>query len=138
MDKFLFYFIYKRQLKENKGRIGSSRYMACLFVSLAIFFYIGLIYSIARYCSYNYLGRSIAFSLGTTGRFGTVVFMFLILFFVWRHYDLTKIQEISDYYASQEKNIYRFVNFVKFFLIYLIPLLISIYLVNHSIVKQNH
>jgi hypothetical protein len=135
MYRFIFYFIYKYQLVDNKGKIGVSRYVGCVFVTLAILLHILFFYSIARYILYNHFNLSIAFSMGPTYALKwmvTALILSPICYFVWRHFNESRIQEITEYYSNQSR-MYSFLNFMKFFAVYVIPLLISIYLVNHSI-----
>jgi hypothetical protein len=136
MYRFLFYFIYKGQLKDNKGAQGPSRTVACMFVTLAIVFQLALFYSIIKFLYWNYKHEVVNFSMGDTYSVKMLVtgFCMLPIFIaVFRYYNLDKIQRISEYYEERKQKTYSTVNFMKFFSIYLIPLLIFIYLINHSI-----
>ena len=140
MYKFLFYFIYKGQLKDNKGKIAPSRTVACMFVTMAIVFHLAPIYGIIKYCFWNYRHKELNFSMGSTysvKMFVTALCMLPIFIVVFRYYSLDKIQTISDYYAERQQKTYSIVNFIKFFSIYIIPLLIFIFFVNHSIPRNN-
>ena len=136
MYKFLFYFIYKGQLKDNKGAPSPSRTMACMFVTMALVFHMALFYSVIKYLYWNYKHEEINFSMGNTyavKMLVTALCMSPIFIAVFRYYDLDKIQKISEYYEERQKKTYSIVNFIKFFSIFIVPLLIFIYLINHSI-----
>lgn len=134
MYRFVFYFIYKYQLIDNKGKIGISRYIASIFVTMAILFQIMLLYAIAKSLLNNFnidvffLGESYALKW-----LSTAVLLFPIEILVYRHYNGEKINEITAYYEARSGKMYSFPNFVKFFAIYLIPLLIFILVLNHGI-----
>ena len=53
--------------------------------------------------------------------------------FIKRSFTTVGIERIQNKFESQ--NIFTFVYFVKFFVILLLPLIISIFLVNHSLAK---
>jgi hypothetical protein len=139
MYKFLYYFIYKGQLKDNKGAIGPSRYAATMLVTIAFFFHISFLYGLAKFLAWRYLTIDISFSTGTTYSVKLLVAALAILpvfIVVYRYFSLDKIQIISVYYAARQKKTYSVINFIKFCLIYLIPLLGFIYFVNHSIPRD--
>ena len=139
MYKFIFYFIYRRQLVESKGLIAPAKHVAFILLTIVIFCHIMFFYAIARFCLYNGFNINIAFSIGRTysarSIFEVLLVALPIYYFISKYFTVEKIQEITDYYNNQYDYFYTFLNFVKFFAIYLIPLLMSIFLVNHSIVK---
>ena len=57
----------------------------------------------------------------------------MIMPFIKRSFTTVGIERIQNKFESQ--NIFTFVYFVKFFAILLLPLIISIFLVNHSLAK---
>jgi len=136
MYNFLFYFIYKYQLKDNKGKVGLSRYMASLIVTIAVFFDFMLVYALARYILYNFHNISIASDTTTnySSRYVIIVLtiMVLVMYYVYKFFNLDRIKSITDKYEG--KKIYTPFNFIKFFTIFFSPLIISIILVQHSII----
>lgn len=135
MYRFLFYFIYKGQLKDNKGAVGPSRFMASLFITMSFFFNIAFLFVVARFLIFHYYGTHISFFWGKTYATKwliTVIFLLPIFMPVYNYYSEKRIQEITSYYSEREVRMYTVLNFVKFFSIYLIPLLSMIYMLNHT------
>jgi hypothetical protein len=140
MYRFVFYFIYRRQLVESKGKIAPARHVAVLLLILALFFHVAFFYALARFCLYNGFKISIAYSFGRTYTLAkTAAGLALeapIFYFINKYFTNERIQEIADHYNQRYSYFYTFLNFIKFFAVYLIPLLVAIFLVDHSIVGQ--
>lgn len=130
MYKFIFYFIYKGQMKENSG-VTVSRYLGALLVSLAIFFHLMFIYSLSKLLLFYFLDKDISFSTGKQSG-GKLLFAFLclipIIICVFRYFKVERIEKIANYYDEHD-NFYSLGNFIKFFSIYLFPLIISILMI---------
>ena len=137
MYKFLFYFIYKYQLKDNKGKVGLSRYMSSLVVTIVIFFDLMLLYALARYILYNFYNISIA-SDATSEYSGlnviiVLTIMILVMYYVYKYFNLDRIKRLTDHYEG--KKMYTPFNFIKFFAFFFSPLIVAIFLVQHSIIS---
>jgi hypothetical protein len=110
--------------------------MAQLFVSMAFFFHLAFLFAAIKFVLFNFKQVDISYPLGQgfNGRKVVILLIFGFIFvLVRRYFNNDKIIAITDYYENSG-GIYNLVNFIKFFSIYLIPLLLSIYLVNHSLV----
>jgi hypothetical protein len=140
MYEFVFYFIYRRQLVESKGKIGPAKHVAFVLLLLAMFLQIAFVYALARFCLYNGFKIDIAFDFGRTYSLGKTAGAIALAapfwYFMNKHFTNERIQEITDHYNQRYSYFYTFLNFLKFFAAYLVPLLISIFLVQHSIVEQ--
>jgi len=64
MYKFIFYFIYKGQLKDNKGAIDPSKNMAWGFVTIAVGCHLLFVYSLARFGLFHFISLPVLFTIG--------------------------------------------------------------------------
>lgn len=136
MYTFIFYFNYVFQLKDNKGAIGPSRRMASMFVTFAIFLQLLLAFCVVRYVKLALAGDLMKLDIGNTYSqkwIWTLAVMLPIFIWVYRYFNETRIEILADSSSKKGRKIYRFINFVKFFAIYLIPLFLSIYLTKHTL-----
>jgi hypothetical protein len=140
MYEFVFYFIYRRQLVESKGKIAPAKQVAFVLLILAILIQIMFFYALARFCLYNGFKISIAFKFGRTYSLpktaGVLAVAWPFYYFINKHFTNERIDQITEYYNQRYPYFYTFLNFIKYFAAYLIPLLVSIFLVDHSIVGQ--
>ena len=130
MYKYFFYFIYKGQLKDNKGTVGPSKSVACMFVGFLIFLQFVAVWSITKFAMSNYTNANIHILMGKTYSQKWIWTFFLLLpfyLFANKYFTAQKIEEITNYYSDKSASFYSVINFVKFFLILLIPLAICIY-----------
>jgi hypothetical protein len=134
MYKFAYYFIYKYQLIDNKGAVGISRYMASILVSLAIYLHLALVCITIRFIVVRQNHTNIVFLVPKAITLLVVLGIMAPLFIcVFRYFNQERILAISQYYDERQPNMYAPLNFVKFLLIYLIPLLCIPYLLNHAV-----
>ena len=134
MYRFIFYFIYKSQLNQKNGGPGVSRIIASIFVFIAILFHVLFFYSITRFLLFNYDNTNIFFSMGKTHN--TKLFFFFpifltSLFIAYKYFNKSRITQIVNQYENIK--VYSFLNILIFFAIFVLPLMVSIILVNHSI-----
>jgi hypothetical protein len=135
MYNFVFYFIYLGQIRQKDTGPKAARIIASMIVSLLVLLHIGLLYTITRYLLFNLDGYDISFATGSSysNKSLTIwlpVFV-LIYIVVFNIYTVKKIERLK--YKFENSKIYSFTNVLKFILIMVLPLLISIWLVNHSI-----
>jgi hypothetical protein len=136
MYHFIFYFIYKSQLNQKDGGPLVGRYVASLIVLVFLFLHILLLYAFARFFLFNYGNTDISFSIGNT--YSKKLIFVLPIFIaltplIYKHFDKSRIIKIEQRYENQ--NLYSFFNFIKFFGAFIVPLVIAIVLVNHSIYR---
>ena len=136
MYNFIFYFIYKSQINQKNGGPVVAKFMGGLFVLLVLLIHALFIYAIFRFVLFNYYGIDISFSIGKgyiKKWLFSLALIIMIMPFIKRSFTTVGIERIQNKFESQ--NIFTFVYFVKFFVILLLPLIISIFLVNHSLAK---
>ncbi len=133
MYNFIFYFVYKKQFKgdNNIQAVKSSG----LIVSLAVGLHILLLYSIMRFCLCYFAQISIArrnSSPTSANNMAYLVLIILIFGIVGRIYSERRASHIVAEF-SNKVNFYNSKSVAKFISILLVPLLISIFLVNSSV-----
>ena len=135
MYNFIFYFIYRSQVHQKDGGPFVARIIGSWIVVLALLIEVGLIYAICRFVLFNYYDINISFSSGKTYS-GKLIFwipFFIVLnILVYRHYSFVRITKILKRYDSIQ-HFYSLITILKFFIFIFLPLIISIWLVNHSI-----
>ena len=135
MYKFIFYFIYKSQINQKDGGPVVAKIVGSMFVFTAMIFHISLLYSITRFIMFNYQDVNISFSMGKTYSSKMLIFspIFLILSITAiKYFNKNRIAELLTQY--QDIKIYSLINIVKFFAIFLLPLIASIMLIKRSVV----
>jgi hypothetical protein len=132
MYNFVFYFIYKSQLKDGPF---VARYFATFVVAIQIFIQIGFLYSICRFVlCYNYK-FSIALSDVKNSNFIHLVEFLgiaLIMVILFKVYNKNKIEIIKISYEERGFH-YSLMNIAKFILVIILPLIFAIILENNSL-----
>lgn len=134
MYRFIFYFIYKGQLNQKDGGPLVGRIVASMTVFGFLLLHILFLYSITRFVLSNYYNTNISFSMGKTYNNRLIFFLPIFIavsFIIYNYFNKTRIIEITNQYENI--HIYSFSNFLKFFGVFILPLLASIFLINHSI-----
>lgn len=135
MYNFIFYFIYRSQIHQKDGGPFVARIIGSWIVVLSILIQIGLIYSVFRFILFNFYSINISFSSGKSYS-GKLVFwlpFFIILNIgIYKYYSLARINKLGTRYNDIER-FYSLQNILKFFIFIFMPLIISIWLVNHSL-----
>lgn len=134
MYSFIFYFIYRGQLIDKSSPIV-AKYISCLLVALIFSIHLLFLYSILRFIAFHLIGKDLSFSSKESGNNATLfwvsAFIPIVIFFLL-FFKKSKIERILKSYEKQN-HFYNIINIAKFVLIFLLPLIVSIVLVNHSI-----
>ena len=134
MYNFIFYFIYKRKI--GKEGYALTRYSSCMIVALAIGIHIDFLYSILRFllCYYKHMSiaRSGSASFTLSQQFLLLLFLSGVFILTCLYFRSNRISIIEKKYGSVD-NFYSVKNAIKFLLIFILPFLISIFLVNKSV-----
>lgn len=137
MYNFIFYFIYKSQIHQKDGGPVVARLIGSWIVVLALLIQVGLVYSILRFILFKFYSNNISFSSGETYS-GKLIFwvpFFIVLNIgVYKYYNLARINKLVTHYGKIER-FYSLLHILKFFIFIFLPLAISIWLVNHSVVS---
>lgn len=134
MYYFIFYFIYKAKLKADGA--SQSRYSASLIVSIFLGIHLGLLYAVTRFVLCYYWQISIARSNVRAAKTNTLFYFLLAMLLClicYFYFNKKRISIIETRYAQVEK-FYTFPKITKFILLFILPLLLAIYLVNKSVV----
>lgn len=135
MYYFVFYFIYRLQMKQSDFTPFLGRYMASAIVSFAVIIQIGFVWALARFIFFNYFGIDL-FTLTIPPGINFITgipSILLIMFIIFKYFNNKRISFIIEKYRTRK--IYSFINILRVFFIIFIPLIIGIILVNHSIIK---
>jgi len=135
MYRFIFYFIYRSQVNQKDGGPSVARIISSMIVFVAISFHILFIYSIARFLLFNFFATDISFASRKTysGKlFFWIPIFVLALLPILKYFNTNRINKILAHY-NQIEDFYSIFNIIKFITIFILPLIIAIILVNHSI-----
>ena len=134
---FIFYFIYRAKLKADGTAL--TRYSASLIVAIYLVVHLSLLYALIRFYLCYFWQISIARHNVHANSQNNFIYFFLfalILFLVYKFFTERRIGLILNKYSCIE-NFYGRANISKFILLFLIPLLISIFIVNKSVLYCN-
>ncbi len=135
MYSFIFYFIYRGQITQKNTDPLTARIISTLIVFVAIMFHILFIYAVGRFLLFNYYEADI--SLYDHKKYSEQLAYWLPIFIpiyilVYKYFNEKRIKIILEKYENYE-SFYTIGNILKFLSIFVLPLLIGIMLVNHSI-----
>lgn len=135
MYSFVFYFIYRGQISQKNIDPLTARIIGTLIVFVAIMFHILFIYAIGRFLIFNYYETDI--SLYAHKKYSDQLVYWLPIFipiyiFVFKYFNEKRIEIILEKYKNYQ-TFYTIENVLKFSAIFVLPLLIGIMLVNHSV-----
>ncbi|HLY69410.1 MAG TPA: hypothetical protein VKR53_06750 [Puia sp.] len=133
MYKYIFFFVYNKKLKSDGP--GVARYSASLIAAIALSFHLLLLYAAARFALCYFYGISIARQSAVATRrdslnylgFGVLVITLTALYFNKR-----RAEDVVRVFKDRD-DIYSPWGILKFASIFIIPLLISFFLVNKSV-----
>src|SRR5579871_3222214 len=129
MYRFIFYFIYRSQVNQKDGGPSVARIISSMIVFVAISFHILFIYSIARFLLFIFFASRKTYS----GKlFFWIPIFVLALLPILKYFNTNRINKILAHY-NQIEDFYSIFNIIKFITIFILPLIIAIILVNHSI-----
>lgn len=135
MYDFVYYFIYNSQVNQKDGGPVVARIIGSMVLTVAILIQLGLIYSIGRFILFNYYHSDFSFSSGHS-YLTRIIFwlplLVLIFIVVYKYYNNSRTKKVVTKFSST-RIFYSLFNNIKFFLIMFLPLVISIWLVNHSL-----
>ena len=133
MYHFIFYFIYRAKLKADGPAL--TRYSANLIVMIFLVIHFGMLYSVIRFsCCYFWqisIARESAHAT-QANNLPYLLFGIATFFLSYKYFNEKKINAILNRYQGVEK-FYTAGNILKFILLFILPLLISIFLVNKSV-----
>lgn len=130
MYHFIFYFIYKTQTNQKERGPKDGKFLGSALVAVVIFFQLALFYAVARYFLKKYFQIDMSFSMGKTSNERKLVFFpfFLLVFFlIFKLYNEQKISQLLKHYETTK--IFSFINIVKFFFIFFLPLALLIFFI---------
>ena len=133
MYRFIFYFIYK--WKYAKEGYALTRYSSCIIVTVAIGIHINFFYALLRFLLCYFKNISISrtnTSLSLSQQFLLFLIILGIFISTCLYFTSKRIARIAGLYNGVE-NFYSVKNKIAFLLIFIMPLLIGIYLVNKSL-----
>jgi hypothetical protein len=136
MYDFIFYFMYRLQINQKDTTPFVAKFFGILFVLLAVIMHIALLYAIMRFILFNYYGFDISFSVIESKSIDKLIWLsiFLIMFLlIFKYYNMDRIHFIIEKYKKKMK--FSFFDIIFFLCVFTIPLIIAIFLVNHSISK---
>lgn len=134
MYNFVYYFIYKAKLKSDGDSL--ARYSASLVVSIILAVHIGCLYAITRFFLCYYWGISIARTNAratAANNLSYLLFFVVVLCATIFYFNNKRVELIVNRYQNKEI-FYSLLSVTKFILIFLLPLLIAIFLVNKSVI----
>jgi hypothetical protein len=132
MYNFIFYFIYKAKIKNDGDSL--ARYSASMIVAVALIIHLELLFTIIRILLYHVFGISITKSpihnlSGGKSSFYIIISALLILL-CFKFFNHSRVLLINEKFNKIE-NFFKFLNVVKFTMIFILPLVLSIYFSKH-------
>jgi hypothetical protein len=129
MYYFIFYFIYKAKLKDDGESL--ARYSAGMIVAIALIIHLEFLFILVRYFFDNFYNISISGSpfhkLSGGGSLFYVILSLLLFVLSFKFFNEARIEKITQKFNSS-KVFYNTINIIKFILLLLLPLILSIYL----------
>jgi hypothetical protein len=137
MYDFIFYFVYKAKIKADGPSV--TRYSASLVVAVYLSVHLGLLYSLARFSACYFCHTSWARANPHTPLSYRMIYLFmaLLLVFITRKYYTQKKTDLILAKYLKAMSFSHFLNIVYFIALFLAPLLLAIFLENHSFVYCN-
>jgi hypothetical protein len=130
MYNFIFYFIYRAKI--NADGKGVTRYSASLIVAIYLGVHLGLLYAITRFIFCYYWQISIARSNSHPSGFKNIILAIFLILLSYKYFNEKRVEKILNKHEGIEK-FYTLKNIIKFVMLFIVPLLIAIFLVNKSV-----
>jgi hypothetical protein len=134
MYNFVFYFIYKYELKKDNS-FFLARYFASFVIAIVLAIHFGFIYCLLRLILCYFWQISIARSstqISVIDNLKYYAAIITIVIIIFKYYTKARIEKIVTKYQNLER-FYTPYNIVRFFLIFLAPLIGAIILENKSV-----
>ncbi|SRR6185437_4031288 len=135
MYSFIFYFIYLGQISQKNTGPWVARCIASMIVTVFLFIHLCFIYSLIKFILLSLYDINIAFSSGknhTTKILFWYPIALVLILVVFKYFNKKRVNQMVENY-KQKQFYYSFYNILKFILMFILPLIISIWLTKHSI-----
>lgn len=121
MYSFIFYFLYKANIKDGPS---TAKFQACLITFFAIFLHVGLLIAILKKVFMKQFESSGISTWFNNNKSIYLLILLLSLFFLYNYYNKERIEKILNKYPDKPKS-NKLVGIIKVLAILLIPIILG-------------